>query len=113
LVAKAMHAMVRSPGQFAIPVAVGLAVPAIEAWCLCGKEPNVSEDAWVQGMAQRRWPYTKARLKELAYGTDHPSIPLATARAVEHMRRAAGDLELLARKFPVGLGSMIRALRAW
>jgi hypothetical protein len=93
--------------------AVGLAVPAIEAWYLCGREQNVSENAWAQGLKERRRPYTRNRLKELAYGTDRPSLALETSGAIDEMHRVAQDLGQLERKFPVGFGSLLRDLRAW
>jgi len=101
------------PSQEPIRIAVGLAVPAIEAWYLCGKNPNVSENAWVVGMRENRLPYTKAQLKQEAYGTDRPSLALETERATEEMRRVAENLGLLERKFPQGFGALRSDLRRW
>ena len=39
--------------------AVGVAVPALEAWLLCGRDPTVSEAAWVDGQQNGRLPYTR------------------------------------------------------
>ena len=97
------------PSYGPIPTAVGLAVPAVEAWYLCGKEQNVSENAWVQ----RRAPYTKERLKELVYGTDRPSLALETECAKREMRRVVADLALLEREFPVGFGALAADLGSW
>jgi hypothetical protein len=36
-------------GKGTIKVAVGLAVPALEAWLRCGLDPHVNETAWIQG----------------------------------------------------------------
>jgi hypothetical protein len=96
-----------------IVTAVGLAVPAIEAWYLCGKDPSVSENAWVQGLREKRPPYTRPGLKKTVYGNDRPGLTLETARAVEEMLRVAADIEHLHRKFPVGFGSLLQDLRAW
>ena len=38
-------------GRSRLELAMGLAVPAIEAWYLCGVESGVSENAWRQGLA--------------------------------------------------------------
>jgi len=97
----------------ALRVALGLAVPAIEAWYLCGHESGISEEAWAQGLAAGKEPYSKARLKQLAYGTDRPSLAIETERAVEHARRVAAGLGLLDAKFPVGFGSFARDVRNW
>jgi len=35
---------------------VGVAVPAVEAWYLCGRDENVTEAAWVAGQAEGRLP---------------------------------------------------------
>ena len=96
-----------------ILTAVGLAVPAIEAWYLCGKHSPLSEAAWVRGMGDGKPPYTRARLKELAYGTDRPSLAMETQCAVEHVRRVVRDLDLLERSFPVGFGCLRRDLESW
>src|SRR5690606_24079199 len=42
---------------------VGVAVPAIEAWYLCGRDPAVTEQAWLDGQARGLAPYTRRELK--------------------------------------------------
>ena len=39
-----------------IKTAVGLAVPAIEAWYLCGRDANVSETIWASGLQSGALP---------------------------------------------------------
>ena len=46
------------PNRPRIKTAVGIAVPAIEAWFLCGSDPRVSEAAWVDGLQSESCPYT-------------------------------------------------------
>ena len=87
-----------------IKIAIGLAVPAIEAWYLCGSNPNVSEGAWIRGMQEDRYPYTKKQLKEFVYGTDRPSLAIETERAVAETQRVAQDLEQLKSRFRRGFG---------
>jgi len=101
------------PGYGPIKTAVGLAVPAIEAWYLCGKDPNVSENAWVMGMRENRHPYTTGNLKQRVYGTDRYSLALETARATEEMQRVVQDIDRFEQLFPVGAGSLLRSLREW
>ncbi len=101
------------PSEEPIRIAVGLAVPAIEAWYLCGENPNVSENAWVLGMQENRPPYTRPDLKQEVYGTDRPSLALETQRATEEMQRVVQDLGLLERKFPQGFGALLSGLRLW
>jgi len=96
-----------------VRVALGLAVPQIEAWYLCGQDPNVSENAWVQAMAESRRLYRRGELKERVYGTDRPSLARETQRATEEVTRVAADLDALERKFPVGFGALRADLQAW
>jgi len=96
-----------------LKTAIGLAVPAIEAWLLCGADPNVSEGAWVRGMDEERLPYSRNDLKRRVYGTDRPGLVLETRRAVEEARRIAQDIGLLASKFPIGFGALAGDVRTW
>lgn len=93
--------------------AVGLAVPAVEAWYLCGQEVQVTELAWVEGQARGVAPYTRRELKWRVYGTDRPSLGFEIQRAVESVRRHRGDLRRLEADFPQGFGRMARDLRDW
>ncbi|MFO7898388.1 MAG: hypothetical protein R6V58_04935 [Planctomycetota bacterium] len=101
------------PGRQPVRVAVGLAVPAIEAWYLCGSDPHVSEAAWTQGQAESRPPYTRAELKQKVYGTDRASLELETQKAVEEMTRLVQDLDALRSRFPVGFGALEHDLGPW
>ncbi len=93
--------------------AVGLAVPAIEAWYLCGRDTSVTEAAWVSGQRAGRPPYTRRELKWRVYGTERPPLPLEIRRAVQEVSRHQGDLRRLENDFPQGFGSLARDLRAW
>jgi hypothetical protein len=101
------------PSREPILTAVGLAVPIIEAWYLCGEDQNVSEGAWTLGLAENRRPYTGVQLKELVYGTSRPSIALETKRAEDAMRRVVQDLDLFGRRFPRGFGALRWAVGRW
>ena len=93
--------------------AVGIAVPAIEAWYLCGQDPQVTELTWREGQRQGWTPYTRRDLKWRVYGTDRPGLGLEIQRAVECMRRHQHDLRRLEVGFPQGFGSLTRDLRSW
>lgn len=93
--------------------AVGLAVPAIEAWYLCGQDPQVTELAWTEGQARGWTPYTRRDLKWRVYGTDRPGLGFEMRRAVECVRRHERDLRRLEADFPHGFGAMARDLRGW
>ena len=93
--------------------AVGLAVPAIEAWLLCGRDTSVTEAAWMEGQGSGRLPYTRAQLKWKVYGTERPSLPHELKRAVQEVSRHRGDVRRLENDFPNGFGALTRDLRAW
>jgi hypothetical protein len=92
---------------------VGVAVPAVEAWYLCGRDNSVSEAAWLTGQGKGRTPYTRRELKWRVYGTDRPSLPLETECALIEVRRHRGDLRRLEFDFPAGFGLLARDLREW
>jgi len=100
-------------GRARVLRAVGIAVPAIEAWYLCGQDPQVTELAWMEGQAQGRIPYTRRDLKWRVYGTDRPGLAFEIQRALECVSRHQGDPRRLEADFPHGFGSLARDVRAW
>ena len=90
---------------------VGVAVPAIEAWYLCGRDASVSEAAWLAGQAAGRPPYSRAELKWRVYGTDRPSLPFETECALREVGRQGRDLRRLENDFP-GFAALAADLRA-
>jgi hypothetical protein len=96
-----------------LKVALGAAVPAIEAWYLLGRRRGVTEAAWAAGQRSRRLPYTRNQLKQWVYGTDRPSLALETQHAEAEARRLCTDLDQLAVAFPIGVGELLRELRSW
>jgi hypothetical protein len=103
----------RHYGRDRVLRAVGLAVPAIEAWYLCGFDPQVSELAWLDGQARGIPPYTRRELKWRVYGTDRPSLGFEIQQALISVRRHHGDLRRLEADFPGGFGGMVHELRTW
>jgi hypothetical protein len=93
--------------------AVGVCVPALEAWLLCGRDTSVTEAAWVEGQATGRPPYTRRELKFRVYGTERPSLPFELKRMVQEVSRHHGDVRRLENDFPQGFGSLARDLRSW
>jgi hypothetical protein len=92
---------------------VGVAVPAIEAWYLCGRDAAVTEAAWLLGQGSGRPPYSRAELKWRVYGTDRPSLPHEIRCALHELARHRGDVRRLEADFPAGFGAMARDLREW
>ncbi len=96
-----------------LKTAVGLAVPAIEAWLLCGIDAHVSEAAWINGLKEGRPPYTRPGLKTQLYGTSHPSLAVETDAMKTAASRLAASLGSLETLFPHGFGALQTDLRKW
>jgi hypothetical protein len=91
---------------------VGIAVPAVEAWYLCGLEETVTEASWVAGQEEQRAPYTRRELKARTYGTERPTLQQETEIAVREAKRHAHDTRRLENDFP-GFAALANELRAW
>lgn len=99
----------RSP----LKVALGLAVPQIEAWYRCGLDPHVTEAEWVRKLQGERLTYDKQSLKKSAYGVDRISNFDRTELAKQAAQRLATNLDQLEQLFPNGFGCLVRDLRNW
>jgi hypothetical protein len=96
-------------------VALGLAVPQIEAWCLAGMDHNIGEVGWREYLRTGQLSYRRQDLKPRVYGTDRPSTDLMTRRAREEAERIVreGHLPHLESLFPGGFGALASDLRGW
>ena len=101
------------PGRPMIRTALGLAVPAIEAWYRCGLDPRVNEAAWARALGGERIGYDRKSLKRDAYRMEPAPTSVRTAVAEESAKRLANDLESFERLFPDGFGALARDLRSW
>ncbi len=89
---------------------VGIAVPAIEAWYLCGADASVTEFAWLDGQSLGVVPYTRADLKMRTYGTDRPNLPHEIKCALQAVARHRHDTRRLENDFP-NFAALARDLR--
>jgi hypothetical protein len=96
-----------------LKVAIGLPVPAIEAWYLAGRNHQVGEAAWLMGLKADKKPFTRPQLKQMVYGTDRPSLELETECAVREARRIIANLQAILSAFPAGFGLMAEEIRSW
>lgn len=96
-----------------LKIALGLAVPAIEAWLLCRIDPHVTEAAWINGLKEGRTPFNLESLKSKLYGTSRPSLPLEIEIMKREATRLAPDIETLRNLFPLGFGALLRDLQRW
>ena len=99
-------------GRMPLKVAIGLAVPAIEAWYRCGIDPHATEAMLIQ---KRGSPIRelKNQLKRDVYGIDRPSLELETRRAIEEATRLIQNLDMIEQLFPNGFGTLARNIRSW
>ena len=97
----------------ALRTAIGLAVPAIEAWLLRSEDVAVNEAQWLNGIASGRPPYSTRQLKNRLYGTDRPSLALETERMKKAALQLSQDARLLEEAFPSGFGALARDIRTW
>ncbi len=99
--------------QGIIKVALGLAVPAIEAWYQALSNPHVNEAAWNRHLKGAKADYTRLSLKADVYGAD----PMAKERSREIAVAAASslthNLPALEERFRVGFGHLADEIRKW
>jgi hypothetical protein len=91
---------------------VGVAVPALEAWLLCGRDPAVTEAAWIEGQDRGRVPYMRWELKKRVYGTDRPSLPHEIRCAQHELERIRRDPRRLENDFP-SFAALANDVRNW
>jgi hypothetical protein len=113
IISNAQNQLKGRQGRPTLKIAIGLAVPAIEAWYLVGKEHEVGEAAWKTGLASSKLPFTTSQLKKLVYGTDRPSLEHETQCAMNEARRIIQDLKTIENAFPTGFGPMAQEIRSW
>ena len=101
----------RSSGEI-IKTAIGLAVPAIEAWYRCGVDQHLNEATWHRKLQGERITYTRNSLKMDVYGTERPLLEMETACAIEAATRLANDISILEQLFPNGFGALARDVRS-
>ncbi len=100
-------------GRARVLRAIGVCVPAIEAWLLCGRDTSITELAWIDGQASGHPPYTRRELKWKVYGTERPSLEHEMKRVIQEVSRHHGDVRRLENDFPNGFGALARDLREW
>ena len=114
-VAETKSRLAAVPGRSPLGVAVGVAIPSIEAWYRCGLDHQVNEAVWKRALESGELPYDTRRLKRTIYGTDRPSLATVLQTAIDHSRRLvnAGELSRLEQHFPIGFGSLANDVRSW
>jgi len=92
--------------------AIGLAVPAIEAWYRCGLDVHCTEAHFARE-ATTRLASLRRELKRDCYGTFPAAQAVMKQKAIEHATRLAKDISAFERHFPNGFGTLAHSLRVW
>lgn len=102
-------------GKEILKVAIGVPVPAIEAWYLYRKNPQLYEATWIRWQQGENIAYDRVKLKEECYGNSRPSIELEIECAVREAKRIIENdlLNDLENAFPQGFGSLANEIRSW
>jgi hypothetical protein len=100
------------PNRSRLKTAIGLAIPALEAWYRFGIDPHAIEADLI------RRPNAGTRdlrnqLKKDVYGTERPGREMSVARATEEATRLVQILDEFERLFPDGFGPLVRDIRSW
>lgn len=102
-------------GDKTFRVAIGVPVPAIEAWYLYGKNPQVYELTWLRKQNGEKITYDRIKLKEEVYISTHAPLETKIILAEKEAKRIVenGLLDDLERAFPYGFGSLANEIRSW
>jgi hypothetical protein len=100
--------------SYRIGVAIGLAVPALEAWLLCGRNPHAAEGKFIRERQAGNSLFTlRKELKRELYGTESPTLENAKACATREATRLAQNLSQLEEQFPLGFKPFAQMIRTW
>lgn len=102
-------------GKENFKVAVGVAVPAIEAWLLCGENSAANEANWINKQQEKRYSTYNDRqaLKVELYGSNIAPAEVMLECGTKAAERLANNIEQLERLFPEGFGSLAREIKSW
>ncbi len=102
-------------GQETLKVAIGIPVPAIEAWLLFGENPQVSENTWIRKQNGEKITYDRKKLKTELYGGDRISEAKRIEISIKAIQRIIVNESLndLEKAFPQGFGSLSNEVKSW
>ncbi len=107
-VKSALENLTPTQGKENFKVAIGVAVPASEAWLLCGVNKHASETTWINRQEEKDFSTynDRKRLKAELYGSNIASSETVIKRSTESAERLAANIEQLEILFPEGFGNM-------
>ena len=103
------------PEKEMLQVAIGVPVPAIEAWLLFGENPHVSENTWIRKQNGEKIRYDRKRLKKELYGGEHIPQDRRIEISIKAIQRIVENnlLEGLENDFPQGFGNLANEIKTW
>jgi hypothetical protein len=104
------------PNKRMLKVAIGVPVPALEAWLLFKTNPQVSENTWIKKLAgEKGIKYDRKTLKRELYGGEHISEDKRIEISLKAVERIAENnlLDDLETAFPLGFGSLSNEVKSW
>lgn len=96
-----------------LQTAMGIAIPSIEAWYLCGLDAHVMEATWSRKLVGEKITYDRGSLKVAVYGSNQPSLQSETEAAIAAAKRLVENLDQLEQLFPGGFGCFLTDVRRW
>jgi hypothetical protein len=93
-----------------IKTAVGLAVPAIEAWFRCIEDSHITEATWARKLNGEKINYDRKSLKKDVYGGERSPTK---EKSIEAAQVIASRLDYLEEIFPQGFGSLVKDIKSW
>lgn len=95
------------------PTAVGVAAPALEAWLLAPRHPDINERPWHALSVPGNGRPLRQQYKRMLYHTHSPGLQLETRRMVTAAQQLVPQLDRVANRFPHGLKPLIADLKEW
>lgn len=110
-VARSTIASAAKPGYRKLQVAVGMAVPCLEAWLL--QDHNVTEVAYINDFERRSKHAYRMELKNQFYGPGNLTLGRRAPIIQAKLADIATLVPFLEREFPSGFGQMAAQIRSW
>jgi hypothetical protein len=114
VVRRAQASLRQIEGRKPVDIAVGLSVPAIEAWLLYGTDPHIVEGRYERELKSGAdLKSARVRLKRQLYGTATPPRSKMMEVMPCEAIRLASNISALEAAFPKGFGRFARQIRSW
>lgn len=109
-IAKIQEQITLPHGRERIKTAVGLSVPAIEAWFRCVEDSHITEATWARKLNGEKIGYDRKSLKKDVYGGERS---LTKEKSIEAAQAIVSRLDYLKEVFPQGFGSLVKDIQSW